>query len=300
MTVGDLRSLACGLNYPILIKPRTHIHRVRNDKGVVIHSADELVREYQLFLAREQTSVLADNPLIVDARRPLLQKFVDVSRQGVLSVTGFIDRKHELFVTRHSIKVFQRSYPVGVGVCFVSAPPVDFLLNSIRRLCVNLRYFGIFEIEFVHYNGQWAVIDFNPRLFNQIALDIRRGMPLPLLACLDAANETAALREAVARAQAWQESDDPVLYDWFTLNAILLARMTSPRTAWGHLRYWREWLREHAGRAIDIAQDANDPIPGLIHVFSEICLGLKAIPRFLRSTSRTSSPTKQLPARVPS
>jgi hypothetical protein len=39
----------------------------------------------------------------------------------------------------------------------------------------------MFEIEFLRFQEGWAPIDFNGRLFNQIGLDIRRGMPLPLL-----------------------------------------------------------------------------------------------------------------------
>ena len=105
-----------------------------------------------------------------------------------------------------STKVFQRSQPVGVGVCFESLPTDPVLSNAVRRLCRELGYFGIFEVEFLWFDGRWAAIDFNPRLFNQIGMDIRRGMPLPLLACLDAAGETAALRDAVAKAQAEDEA----------------------------------------------------------------------------------------------
>ena len=53
--------------------------------------------------------------------------------------------------------------------------------TAVRRLCRELGYFGIFEVEFLWFDGRWAAIDFNPRLFNQIGMDIRRGMPLPLL-----------------------------------------------------------------------------------------------------------------------
>ena len=69
------------------------------------------------------------------------------------------------------------------------------------------------------------MIDFNPRLFSQIGLDIRRGAPLPLLAYLDAVGNTAALRDAVAMAQAEDECTENVaFYDRFTLGALLLAQ----------------------------------------------------------------------------
>ena len=163
-----------------------------------------------------------------DANLPILQQFVRVGSEGVHSVTGFIDRTGELFVTRSATKVFQRSQPVGVGVCFESRPPSPALSDAVRRLCRELGYFGIFEVEFLWFDGRWAAIDFNPRLFNQIGMDIRRGMPLPLLACLDAAGETTSLREAVAKAQT-EDDEQTVFCDRFTLRAILFAQ-TDDRT----------------------------------------------------------------------
>ena len=73
------------------------------------------------------------------------------------------------------------------------------LSNAVYKLCRELKYFGLFEVEFVNFNGNWAIIDFNPRLYHQIALDIRRGMPLPLLAFYDATGQAQVLREAVRR-----------------------------------------------------------------------------------------------------
>ena len=50
--------------------------------------------------------------------RPVIQKFVNIGREGVVSITGFIGRSADVFVTRRSTKIFQRSRPVGVGVCY--------------------------------------------------------------------------------------------------------------------------------------------------------------------------------------
>ncbi len=160
-SIDDVRELAPALPYPILIKPRTHVHRIRNDKGVVVYSAAELIVQYQRFIDREQARA-AENPLLRDANLPILQQFVRVGSEGVHSVTGFIDRTGELFVTRGATKVFQRSQPVGVGVCFESRPASPALSDAVRILCRELGYFGIFEVEFLWFEGRWAAIDFNP------------------------------------------------------------------------------------------------------------------------------------------
>lgn len=296
--INDVTALAPTLPYPILIKPRTHVHRLRNDKGVVAYSALELIDQYQRFVDREQARG-ADNPLLRDANLPVLQQFVRVGSEGVHSVTGFIDRTGELFVTRCATKVFQRSQPLGVGVCFESVPPTPALSNAVHRLCRELGYFGIFEVEFLWFNGRWAAIDFNPRLFNQIGMDIRRGVPLPLLACLHAAGETESLREAVAKAQT-EDDGQTVFCDSFTLRAILLAQTMTARISHEDRAYWRAWTKQHAAHAVDFAADDSDPIPEVIHTLSEIYLGLRSFPRFLRSTPRASPKTPNMLTKEPS
>lgn len=287
-TIDDVAALAPNLPYPILVKPRTHVNRQMNDKGFVVHSASELLSHYERLVDLEQESAV-DDPLLADARRPLLQQFVSVASEGVVSITGFSDRTGELFVTRRSAKIFQRLPPLGVGVCFEALPPDPELSNAVRRLCRELDYFGIFEVEFLRFNGCWAAIDFNPRLFSQIGLDVQRGMPLPLLACLDAAGETAALREAVENAKAEDQNPRAAFFDRFTLNAILLAQTLTGRISSADRAYWRTWTKQHAANAVDFAAAADDPMPGIVHALSETYLGLKAVRRFLRSTSHVSA-----------
>lgn len=287
-TLDDVVALAPNLPYPILIKPRTHVHRIRNDKGIVVHSKAELIQQYRRYVIRDHRGT-AENPLMPEARMPLLQQFVGVKSEGVCSVSGFIDQTGELFVTRRSTKVFQRSQPVGVGVCFESLPPDPVLSSAVRRLCLELGYYGIFEVEFLKFNEGWAVIDFNPRLFNQVGMDIHRGMPLPLLACLDAAHETAALRTAVAEARVADDNNSTVFCDRFTLRAILSARSLTARISRQELAYWLAWAKRNAANCIDASADDQDPIPGIIHALSEIYLGFKGLPRFLRLTRPASS-----------
>jgi D-aspartate ligase len=283
---AELEALAPTLPYPMLIKPRTHVNRLRNDKGVRVGSPQELVQEYPKFIEREQDGMPA-NPLLPDARLPILQQFVSVRSEGVCSVTGFIDRTGELFVTRRSKKVLQRSQPAGVGICFESLPPDAELSEAVRRLCRELGYFGIFEVEFLHTDGAWAVIDFNPRTFNQIGMDIPRGMSLPMLAWMNAAGEREALQAAVAAAQvAPPKSSATVFCDQFTLRALLLAKSLTRRISREELSYWRSWMKCNSATCVDVAASHDDPWPRLIHIISEIFLGLRAFRRFLRLTPR--------------
>jgi hypothetical protein len=123
-------------------------------------------------------------------------------------------------------------------------------------------------------------------------MDIRRGMPLPLFACLDASGETEALREAVAKAQT--SDTEAVFCDTFTLRAILTARTITGRISRKELAYWRDWMKQHESHTVDSVADPQDRLPGFVHRLSEISLGLKAFPRFLRSMPRVSSITSPL------
>jgi len=279
--IQDLSGAAAGFPYPLLIKPRTHVHRINNDKGIIVHSPPQLLTELARFNEREKQRAVGGDSWSAPVA-PLLQQFVG-GDAGAVSVTGFIDRSGELFVTRRSVKIFQRMQGTGVGVCFESLPEDRNLSDAVRALCRELDYFGLFEVEFMPVDGDWALIDFNPRLFNQTALDIRRAMPLPLFACLDAAHEAAALREAVGKAQQYDQNAPAVALDAFTLRAILLAKGVAGAGAAAERETWRNWLRQHRHHAVDLVFDREDRVPGIIHAMSETYLGLRAIPRFLRS-----------------
>ena len=117
-SVDELQAIVPNLPYPILIKPRTQVHRLWTDKGMVAYSAEDLLHKYKQYVDRERARVSDNNPLLSDAHLPILQQFLTVGDEGVLSVTGFIDQSGKHFVTRYSAKVLQRSKPAGVGVCF--------------------------------------------------------------------------------------------------------------------------------------------------------------------------------------
>jgi D-aspartate ligase len=141
-------------------------------------------------------------------------------------------------------------------------------------------------------DGRWALIDFNPRLFNQIGLDIYRQMPLPLLACLDAFGDHRGLNEAVGRALAYDQSQPAIIQDGYTLRAVLLAQAFVSASGRAQRNDWNAYMKRHASHAVDFAADGRDRLPALIHAISETLLGLRAIPRFLRARARSSVSTR--------
>lgn len=286
-TFDEVEALAPTLPYPILIKPRTQVNRRRNDKGTIASCPAELLAKCLQFVAREDRGT--GDHLLSNAQMPLLQSFVEVGPEGVYSVSGYIDKSGELFVARHTTKVLQRSQPAGVGVCFEALPTNPRLSSAVYHLCRELGYFGIFEVEFIRFGGGWAIIDFNPRLFNQIAMDACRGMPLALFAYLEAADRLSELRDAVAVSREDDRDDPFVFYDNFTLRAILMAKTLTGRISREERTHWRSWMKRNESHSVDFARDKTDPLPGLIHAVSETILGVKAVSRFLHSTPQVVS-----------
>ena len=271
----DLPELARSLPYPILIKPRTHVRRVENSKGVIVQSDAELRRELDGFVTRERASGAEE------AGRPLLQQLIR-ARPGPISISGFLDSSGDHFVTRRCVKVFQRLNSTGVGICFEALPADEELAEAVRRLCGELGYFGLFEAEFLPMDGRWALIDFNPRLFNQVALDVRREMPLPLLACLDALGDRRGLRAALDRACAYDQSQSATIVDRFTLGATLLVQAARGAHGRAERDKWKSWIRMHAPHMVDFVADRHDSLPAVVHAVSETRLGVRALPRLLR------------------
>ena len=111
-----IAQIADTLIFPLIIKPRTHVRRRRNDKGEVVANHDQLVRALRR-IGRSERFFDADGDH-ASSREFFLQQFVDVFPKGVLSVTGFMDRSGTHFVAGAARKILLRTEPAGVGVCF--------------------------------------------------------------------------------------------------------------------------------------------------------------------------------------
>ena len=281
----ELHALANKLPYPLLIKPRSQVRRLGRDKGVIVRHPDDLPFAYRAFAERER--YLGGLNELSDADRPMLQRFAEVANEAVYSVAGFIDRTGEVIGARGAKKVLQRMPPVGIGVCFEAAPLDDILVEAIRRLCREVGYFGVFEIEFLRLNNGWAVIDFNPRFYHQMGLDIARGLALPIWAYLGACGQEALLRSDMSGAGV-PDGSPTAFCDGFTFRALLTAMMITGRLNKSEVARWKRWYKDHRARTIDAAMSSRDRLPGFVHVASEATLGLAALPRFLRRSSSTS------------
>ncbi len=270
-----IAQIADTLVFPLIVKPRTHVRRRRNVKGVVVANPDQLVRAFRR-IGRSERFFDADCDHD-NSQEFFLQQFVEVLPKGVLSVTGFMDRSGTQFVAGAVRKILLRSEPAGVGVCFESTPLDPALAEQTARLCRRLGYFGVFEVEFIWDGTRWAAIDFNPRFFNQMALDVARGLPLARLCYYDAIGDAHRLARLVEQAQAASPEDHLCVRDGFTMALILTFRSLTGRMSRRDRLRWHQWNTSNRTGMKDLMRAWDDPWVWPVHMMSEVNLGLRKL-----------------------
>jgi hypothetical protein len=82
--------------------------------------------------------------------------------------------------------MLQRPRCLGPGIVFEEAPIPASVVSGLERLLRHVGYFGVFDTEFVLDGDRVMLIDINLRLYNHMAFEIDRGLPLAWLAYLGA------------------------------------------------------------------------------------------------------------------
>lgn len=260
---AELEALREELVFPLIAKPRAHVGRSRNDKGEVVHDYAQLLRSIRNIACRED--VFCEEGESLQNQGYFFQQFIAKNDRGVLSVCGFIDKSGQHFVARAARKVMLRTEPAGVGVCFESVELDAGLADAIARLCRNTGYFGVFEVEFLWDGERWAAIDFNPRFYNQMALDIARGIPLARLCYYDALGDHGRLAALVAQAHLAPQ-ERLFLRDGYTMALLLVLRTLTGKIKRADRAFWRQWNRQPM---IDLILAADDPFVWPVRVISE-------------------------------
>lgn len=252
-------ALAPHLPYPILLKPRTQVYSRIASKGVRIDSPAALAPAWRAMVAA--TARMGSVPgHIPDTERPMLQAFHSGGDGQIYELSGFTDEGGQAFVVRAAMKVVQRPRRMGIGLCFEEAPLDGGLAERTARLCREVGFHGIFNVEFLVSGGDLFLIDFNPRMYNQMSFDQARGLPLPWLAYLAATGQRAELLAEVERARAWH-GPPRVFCNWFGTAFLLNAQVLAGVIPAAERDRWRRWYREHRDLAVDPVADRADWLP---------------------------------------
>jgi D-aspartate ligase len=268
----------------LLIKPRTQSLLNTHSKGTIVCGGrEDSVRIYSDFYRR---NVLAPQlaARFPDWTLPIVQRYHPEAIDKVYSIAGFIDRGGRNMAVRAAEKVLQLPSRLGTGLCFQSAQ-VDFgLASSLQRLLQRIGYFGVFEAEFIRLSGRSLLIDINGRLYNQLAFDVARGLPLPTLFYEGALGNHEAVAAATVAA-AGADSTGPEAF----CNRSRLAVMLGLRRILGTMprqeaRRWREWYEADPDSVIDAVADPGDPWPRRTDLLLQLCSYIRHPRAFLRNT----------------
>lgn len=253
----DLRTVAQQAQFPVLTKPVTQILHKTHTKGAVIDHPEDVPR-YFTFMSRDmyRPELLAFDPSVVC---PMVQEFQPTATEGVYSISGFIDESSTVLGARATKKILQRPRRLGVGLCFERAEVKPELIDAIVRICRRVGYYGVFEVEFIHRDGKDLLIDFNPRFYGQMAFDIARGLPVPLLAYYAALGDWRSVKALAERArQATNDETAAVLCNRADFELMLSGQRLSGGMSAGDVKFWRDWYHDHRGRIVRPILDKDD------------------------------------------
>jgi predicted ATP-grasp superfamily ATP-dependent carboligase len=282
---ADVARIGREATFPLLLKVRTQVRQVQQNKGIVVDDAAGLLPAYRHFMANHRY-LPGLEPYFGDVSRPMVQQYLPRAAERVYSLTGFVDRSGALSATRAAVKVFQRTRPVGLGLCFESAPVDPNLAAGVLRLCRALGHFGVFEVEFLRDGDRAMVIDMNPRFYGQMGFETARGLPLALSVYHAAIGDTEALRDCLASAE--QVTDGATIYAHrFVFQTLLAVQRASRSMSNGEYVRWRDWYRANRHKAADASADPVDWAPGLVHAAAELLPGLRMLYRRLNPPKQT-------------
>jgi predicted ATP-grasp superfamily ATP-dependent carboligase len=243
--------------FPVVVKPRTQVMFRTQSKGVYVEKAEDLNAAYLKFSRQPyEPELLAIDP---SANRPMVQEFHREAAAGIYCISAYA-RRGRISGLRAARKLLQQPRRLGIGLCFEEAPLEPQVVAGLQRLVSRRRYSGVFEAEFIQTAGRSVLIDFNPRFYNQMAFDIARGVPLPLLAYYDALGDRRRFN-ALRRAAMMSTLPGRVFIDFLSMQVMLSAQRLSGVATREESQQWASWQEAHRGRCTYAVRDPGDRLP---------------------------------------
>jgi predicted ATP-grasp superfamily ATP-dependent carboligase len=217
-TLEDVRALAERLEYPVVVKPVVgHVwrERFRSEKAVRVDDAATLVALFeQIFNA---------------ALCAVVQAQVAGGNDNHYKVSAYFDQGGAARAVICMRKI--RQFPVDFGVGTLMESVVEPDLRELGlRFFRSLGWRGPGSIEFKRddRDGQWKLIELNPRLWQQHALAASCGLNFPLVQYQDLTGQSGPCES-------------------YTCGVRWLDEFRDPRSAWEHWKgnrmRFREWAR---------------------------------------------------------
>jgi D-aspartate ligase len=276
----DVEACCREARFPVVIKPRTQVMFRTQSKGAYVRSAEELARHYSRIAGQpHERDLLTRDPY---ASRPMVQEFHEEAAQGIYSVSAYVS-DGRICGLRAARKVLQQPRRLGIGVCFEEADVLADVAAGLERMVRRLRFSGVFEAEFILTKNHRLLIDFNPRFYNQMAFDIARGLPLPLLAYYDALGDVRSFERMCATTDPPALPRGRVFVDLISMRILLSAQRLSGVLSSTERKQWAEWYNRNRDNCTYAIIDSTDRLPVWLAVAQTVLRHSRHPRNFLRS-----------------
>lgn len=257
---AELAVAAAEIKGKYLIKPRTQIGLPINQKSELQAAGPGLMQAY---LKYRERYIVGKGLAHHDPRLtwPMLQEFNPNAARHTISVAGFCSESAKTFLAASSRKVLQFPMQIGTGLCFESVPVDKQLAQWVRQICMETGYFGVFEVEFISQGTSFQLMDFNPRYYGQMQLEISRGLNPP--ACVVAAVSGVSL-------PAPAEYPPARIGRRSLLRTVMTTQWLAGRISWSERKKWLDFLHPGEQLVADHIFDPEDPAPARRELISRL------------------------------
>jgi D-aspartate ligase len=281
----ELRALLSEIKEEVILKPKTQIQLASGAKAAEIPKGSDLIENFRAFMRNNPygAELVAHD---ADVVWPMVQAYHRQAAQSIYSLAGFADGSDRLPLIRASRKILQRPRKLGIGLCFESAPVLESLVRKIGALTKDLNYRGIFEIEFIEHEGDFLLIDFNPRGYSQMAFEVSRALPLPYLQWLAATEDHKRLDQEWALASQWVHDPSYVYCHSLLLGLLDSGQRVTEAFGAEKSEQWSDWKQKYAGNLTDAVRAPGDAGPVVLDVVKHLTDFVRHPRAFWRSLSR--------------
>jgi D-aspartate ligase len=263
-TGAEAARIAKDAGEKVLIKPRSQLAQQTKSKGTVVESAGCRVQSIFDSYVNDLAVGSEFAKQSAGSTSPLIQQFYPEAVENVYSISGFRERMGGEVILRGARKILQQPRAVGTGLCFAPAVVDPVLADRTKRLCERIGYYGVFELEFILAKGKAMLIDFNGRLYNQIAFDIARGMPLPALAYAAATKNQADVARLMTESESRDDESVSGFCNYFPFAATVYMQRILGTMSRKDAASWLDWSRGSHGKVVDAVRDPHDALPAFI------------------------------------
>jgi D-aspartate ligase len=248
----------------VLIKPRSQLAQRTKIKGSIVESRGHYVQSIFDSYMKDQSTESEFAKQSPVTMTPLVQQYYPQTAENVYSLSGFHEKIGGGVIMRAARKIVQQPRAIGVGLCFEPALVDPLLADQAKRLCERIGYYGVFELEFILAEGKAMLIDFNGRIYHQIALDIARGMELPALAYAAATRNREEVTRLMAHGNSGKHDNVAGFCNHFAFVTMVRMQRILRTMSRKDAARWLNWSRGSHGRMIDAVKDPHDALPAFV------------------------------------